>query len=96
PATVQGGEFSVAQVAAFGTSLHPRNAQDAGNADVSENDGGGKEMADGKSILDDKNIPAAGPEEAQPPGEGPPPPLPDVPPFTFIPQVVPQMPPTSP
>ncbi len=96
PATVQGAEFSVAQVAAFGTSLHPRNAQDTSNSDVSENDGSGKEMSDSKSIIDDKNIPATGPEEAQPPGEGPPPPLPDVPPFTFIPQVVPQMPPTSP
>ena len=96
PATVQGGEFTVAQVAAFGTSLRPRNARDAGDADVSENDGDGKEMADGKSILDDKNIPAEGPEEAQPPGEGPPPPLPDVPPFTFIPQVAPQITPISP
>ena len=97
PASVEGGEFSVAQVAAFGTSLHPRTGQDAGNVDV-EDASDGKETADGKSILDDKNIPAEGLDsaEALPPGEGPPPALPDVPPFTFIPQVVPVVPPTSP
>lgn len=107
PASVEGGEFSVAQVAAFGTSLHSRTGRNAGNADVEvESDGketvDGKEFADGKSILDDKDIPAEGFDaaEALPPGEGPPPALPEVPPFTFIPQVVPGngpvVPPTSP
>lgn len=94
PASLQGEAFSVAQVAAFGTSRH-KNPQVAGRGQVTnDNDfSDGKDFADGKSILDNKDIPAEGPgAEAQPPGEGPPPPLPDVPPFTFIPEV----PPTSP
>lgn len=103
PATTQGEAFSVAQVAAFGRSLHSKTAGDETNTDTaSEETADGKDVADGKSILDNKDIPAEGPEaaEAQPPGEGPPPALPDVPPFTFIPQVVPGsgpvVPPTSP
>ncbi len=99
PASLNGEAFSVAQVAAFGTSQHNRNAQNPSRGPVT-NDGeftDGKEIADGKSILDNKDIPAEGPgAEAQPPGEGPPPPLPDVPPFTFIPQGLPEVPPTSP
>lgn len=107
PATVQGQTFSVAQVAAFGRSLNGQTASNAGRdrmmgeSDVTSADGksilDGKDIVDGKSILDDKDIPAEGPgAEAQPPGEGPPPALPEVPPFTFIPQVTPQVPPTSP
>ncbi len=103
PATVQGGAFSVAQVAAFGRR---KSSQDAGADQVSDNDStdgkqvadgkdlmDGKQIADGKSILDNKDIPAEGPlSEAQPPAEGPPPALPQVPPFTFIPQVGPTSP----
>lgn len=106
PATVQGEGFSVAQVAAFGTSLHNSNARGAGSTEMTDDNDisdakDGKELADGKSILDNKDIPATGPEdEAQAPAEGPPPALPDVPPFTFIPQVTPGsgpvVPPTSP
>ncbi len=103
PASISGESFSVAQVAAFGTSLRNRSARDAGRSQVaSEGDEeatDGKDLADGKSILDNKDIPAEGLAEEQPPGEGPPPALPDVPPFTFIPQgpgSVPAMPPTSP
>ncbi len=99
PASVQGEAFSVAQVAAFGTSLHNRNARNAGPGQVTNenNFSDGKDFADGKTILDNKDIPAEGPgAEAEAPAEGPPPALPDVPPFTFIPQGVPQVPPTSP
>ena len=94
PASVRGEAFSVAQVAAFGTSLRNRNAQDAARSQLA-NDGSsdGKDFADGKSILDNKDIPAEGPAgEAQAPAEGPPPALPDVPPFTFIPEVLPTSP----
>jgi hypothetical protein len=103
PATISGGSFSVAQVAAFGNTLRNRTAQDAGRPQSAsgnnDRSGDSKDVADGKSILDNKDIPAEGPAEEQPPGEGPPPALPDVPPFTFIPQGpsnVPAMPPTSP
>ncbi len=98
PASLQGEAFSVAQVAAFGTSLHNRNAQDAGrNQTTNDDSSNGKDFADGKSILDNKDIPAEGPG-AESPSEGPPPALPEVPPFTFIPQAtnVPEVPPTSP
>lgn len=99
PASVSDENFSVAQVAAFGTSLRDRNARDASRTQVAnagDEASDTKDFADGKSILDNKDIPAEGLNEALPPGEGPPPPLPEVPPFTFIPQAVPQVPPTSP
>lgn len=100
PASLSGEGFSVAQVAAFGTSLHNRTARGAGRSQVAregdESNIDSKDVSDGKSILDNKDIPAEGPAEAQPPGEGPPPALPEVPPFTFIPQNVPSVPPTSP
>jgi hypothetical protein len=87
-----GTAFSVAEVAAFGSS------KQAGA--VAASDGkrtmGGKEVADGKNILDNKDIPAEAPEAApQAPGEGPtgqPPGLPNPPPFTFIPEVPPASP----
>ncbi|MGI8435767.1 MAG: hypothetical protein ACR2NX_02530 [Chthoniobacterales bacterium] len=96
PASVSGEGFSVAQVAAFGTSLHNSTVRDVGRSEGDESSIDSKDVSDGKSILDNKDIPAEGPAEAQPPGEGPPPALPNVPPFTFIPQNVPSVPPTSP
>ena len=103
PASVSGDRFSVAQVAAFGTSLRSHTARTAGRNQVAregdEQVTDGKDLADGKSILDNKDIPAEGLGEERPPGEGPPPALPDVPPFTFIPQGPgsgPAVPPTSP
>lgn len=104
PAAISGEGFSVAQVAAFGTTLHDRTARDAGRnqvaSDGDEETRDSKDLADGKTIFDNKDIareelpPAEGP-----PGEGPPPPLPGPPGFTFIPQAPeggPVVPPTSP
>ncbi len=99
PATVQNEGFSVAQVAAFGTSLHSQAAaRDASNPDLATNDeSDGKDVADGKSVLDNKDIPAEGPEDV--PAEGPasaPPSLPGPPSFSFIPQVPGEMPVVNP
>lgn len=96
PATQEGGSFTIAEIAAFGSDeANPLLAVNlnvggqngsAESKDFQSNELGGKEVIEAKDF---KDIPAEGPGEAAPPAEGPPPNLPRPPPFTFIPQIQP-------
>lgn len=92
PASRADGNFSVAEIAAFGGSKKSDQMIVAEGPPEGTQYADGKTVLDGKTMLDGKDIPAEGPEEPMPPAEGPPPNLPQPPPFTFIPEV----PPTSP
>ena len=106
PAAQADTSFTLAEVAALGgaqgNTLLAANttANAAETTDESDNtaqSSDGKTMLDGKTVIDAKDMPGEGPaEEPQSPGEGPAPSLPQPPPFTFVPVLVPQIPPVSP
>ena len=91
--SAQNANFSVAEVAVFGSPSNARllAANTRGNNATDTSDD--KTVRDSKDVKDfSKEIPGEGPAEEQAPAEGPPPPLPRPPPFVFIPKVVPTSP----
>jgi hypothetical protein len=82
--------FTLAQVAAFGADDEQTAKKAQHHNDVADS----KTVVDSKDLGESKDLPAVG--EGPPPAEGPgapPPGLPPPPPFTFIPQILPSVPP---
>jgi hypothetical protein len=91
--STQDPNFSVAEVAVFGSASNARllAANTSGNnASATSDDTSVRDFKDTKDFS--KEIPGEGPAEEQAPGEGPAPELPRPPPFVFIPRVVPTSP----
>jgi hypothetical protein len=88
--------FTLAQVAAFGADDEQKPEPEKAKKRVRNNDvSDSKTVVDSKDLGESKDVPAVG-EGPAPVGEGPgapPPGLPPPPPFTFIPQIVPRVPP---
>jgi hypothetical protein len=87
--------FSLAQVAAFGADDEQNPEQTTKKTQRHNDVVDSKTVVDSKDLGESKDLPAVG-EGPPPVGEGPgapPPGLPPPPPFTFIPQIVPSVPP---